>query len=154
VTRSGIAPSPSGSTWTSTQNEAQFRRLYEERRPLYDEVADAVARDADDAVLAAAGVSIARGALERLGELVPGDGPVALVSEPHVLGIHGAVAQVALGSRLASVHELPTGEEAKTVAAVERLWHELRLPRGGAVVALGGGALTDAAGFAAATFLR
>ena len=71
-----------------------------------------------------------------------------------MLGIHGAVAQVALGARLVSVHELPTGEEAKTVAAVERLWHELRLPRGGTVVALGGGALTDAAGFAAATFLR
>ena len=61
---------------------------------------------------------------------------------------------MALGARLVSVHELPTGEEAKTVAAVERLWHELRLPRGGTVVALGGGALTDAAGFAAATFLR
>ena len=143
-----------GSDRPLAQDEAQFRRLYEERRPLYEVVADAVARDADDAVLAGAGVSIARGAIARLSELVPGDGPVALVSEPHVLGIHGAVAQVALGSRLASVHELPTGEEAKTVAAVERLWHELRLPRGGAVVALGGGALTDAAGFAAATFLR
>jgi 3-dehydroquinate synthetase len=78
----------------------------------------------------------------------------ALVSEPHVLGIHGAEAQVALGSRLVSVHELPTGEEAKTVTAVERLWHELRLPRSGLIVALGGGALTDAAGFAAATYLR
>jgi len=143
-----------GSDRPLAQDEAQFRRLYEERRPIYEEVADALARDAEDAVLAAAGVSIARGALERLGELVPGDGPVALVSEPHVLGIHGAVAQVALGARLVSVHELPTGEEAKTVAAVERLWHELRLPRGGTVVALGGGALTDAAGFAAATFLR
>jgi 3-dehydroquinate synthetase len=64
------------------------------------------------------------------------------------------VAQVALGTRLASVHELPTGEEAKTVAAVERLWHELRLPRSGTIVALGGGAVTDAAGFVAATHLR
>ena len=143
-----------GSDRPLAQDEAQFRRLFEERRPLYEEVADAVARDVDDAVLAAAGVVVARGAVERLGELVPGDGPVALVSEPHVLGIHGAVAQVALGPRLASVHELPTGEEAKTVAAVERLWHELTLPRGGTIVALGGGAVTDATGFAAATYLR
>src|SRR5439155_11742713 len=136
------------------RDEAEFRRLYDERRPIYQEVADAVARDVDDAVLAAAGVHVARDALAGLGDLVPGDGPIALVSEPHVLGIHGAVAQVALGSRLASVHELPTGEEAKTVAAVERLWHELTLPRGGTIVALGGGAVTDAAGFAAATYLR
>ena len=37
---------------------------------------------------------------------------------------------------------------------VARLWSELTLDRGGTVVALGGGALTDAAGFAAATYLR
>jgi 3-dehydroquinate synthetase len=37
---------------------------------------------------------------------------------------------------------------------VERLWSELRLDRGGTVVALGGGAATDTAGFAAATYLR
>jgi shikimate kinase/3-dehydroquinate synthase len=135
------------------QDEGDFRRLYEERRPLYEQVADAKVRDADDAVLAAAGIHVSRGALSRLGSLIP-DAPTALVSEPHVLGIHGAEAQVALGSRLASVHELPTGEEAKTVAAVERLWHELTIPRRGLVVALGGGALTDAAGFAAATYLR
>ena len=76
-------------------------RLYEERRPLYAEVADVVARDVDDVVLAAAGVHVERGALQRLGELVPGEGAVALVSDPHVAGIHGMDAQLALGSRLA-----------------------------------------------------
>jgi shikimate kinase/3-dehydroquinate synthase len=136
------------------QERQNFVELFERRRPLYDEVADASARDADDVVLAAAGIRVERDALARLGELVPGEGPVALVSEPHVLGIHGAMAQVALGTRLASVHELPTSEEAKTVAAVERLWHELTLPRSGTIVALGGGAVTDAAGFVAATHLR
>ena len=40
-----------------------------------------VARDADGVVLAAAGVHHERGALDRLGELVPGDGPVALVAD-------------------------------------------------------------------------
>ena len=131
-----------------------FARLYEERRPIYAEVADAVARDLDDVVLAVAGVHVERGALQRLGELVPGGGRVALVSDPHVAGIHGMDAQLALGARLAETHELPPGEEAKTLAAVDRLWQELRLDRSGTIVALGGGCTTDAAGFAAATYLR
>jgi shikimate kinase/3-dehydroquinate synthase len=136
------------------QDEAEFRRLYAERRSLYAEVADIVARDVHDVALAAAGVVVERGALQRLRELVPGDGAVALISDPHVAGIHGMDAQLALGSRLTETHELPRGEEAKTLAAVDRVWQELRLDRSGTIVALGGGCTTDAAGFAAATYLR
>ncbi len=143
-----------GSGRPLAQDEAEFRRLYEQRRALYAEVADVVAKDVHDVVLAAAGIHLERGALDRLDELVPGDRPVALVSDPHVAGIHGAAAQLALGARLAETHELPPGEEAKTLAALDRLWQELRLDRAGTVVALGGGCTTDAAGFAAATFLR
>ena len=64
-------------------------------RPLYLEVADAVVTsgDPDAVLLAAAGVHHAPGALERLGELVPGTDPVALVADARVLGIHGAAAQ-------------------------------------------------------------
>ncbi len=124
------------------------------RRPLYAQVADFVVHDADDAVLAAAGVHVERGALRRLGSLVPGDAKIALVSDPNVAGIHGMDAQLALGPRLAQVHELPPGEEAKTLAALDRLWQDLRLDRRGTIVALGGGCTTDAAGFAAATYLR
>ena len=112
-------------------------------------------RDADDVVLAAAGVHVERGALRRLGELVPGDGKVALVCDPNVAGIYGMDAQLALGSRLAQVHELPLGEEAKTIARDRpRSGTTLRLDRSGTIVALGGGCTTDAAGFAAATYLR
>jgi shikimate kinase/3-dehydroquinate synthase len=136
------------------QDEAEFRRLYAERRSLYAEVADVVARDVDDVALAAAGAVVERAALQRLGELVPGDGAVALVSDPHVAGIHGMDTQLALGPRLAETHELPPGEEAKTLAALDRVWQELRLDRSGTIVALGGGCTTDAAGFAAATYLR
>jgi shikimate kinase/3-dehydroquinate synthase len=138
------------------QNEDQFRALYAERQSLYYEVADAVvpSGDIDGVVLAAAGVHVELGALERLGELVPGEGPVALVADSTVMGIHGADAQTALGDRLVSTHELPAGEEAKQVAVIERLWHELRLDRAGTVVGLGGGVTTDIAGFAAATYLR
>ncbi len=71
-----------------------------------------------------------------------------------MLGIHGAAVRAGLGARLQGVHELPAGEPAKQFAVIERLWSELRLDRRGTVVALGGGAATDAAGFAAATYLR
>jgi len=138
------------------QDEQQFRSLYAERDGLYRSTADAVVRsgDSDGVVLAAAGVHHELGALERLGELVPGDGPVALVADATVMGIHGATAQTALGDRLVSRHELPSGEQAKHLAVVGRLWSELRLDRTGTVVALGGGALTDVTGFAASTYLR
>jgi shikimate kinase / 3-dehydroquinate synthase len=143
-----------GSDRPLAQDEGEFRRLYVDRRVMYELADDAVVRDADDVMLAAAGVHVERGALRRLGERIPGDGKVALVSDPNVAGIYGMDAQLALGSRLAQVHELPAGEEAKTIGAVDRLWHDLRLDRGGTVVALGGGCTTDAAGFAAATYLR
>ena len=134
-------------------DETAFRALHERRAPVYREVADAVAGDADDAVLAAGGIRVELGGIEGLGFGLP-DGPVALVADAHVAGIHGAVAQLALGRRLTETHELPAGEEAKTLEAVERLWRALRLPRTGTIVALGGGSVTDAAGFAAATYLR
>src|SRR4051812_28760135 len=131
-----------------------FERLFEARRALYERSADAVALDAQSVVLAAGGVRVEPDALDRLGELVPGGGPVALVADAHVAGIHGPRAQSALGPRLASAHELPQGESAKALGAVERLWRELRLDRGGTVVGLGGGTPPDAAGFAAATSPR
>jgi 3-dehydroquinate synthetase/shikimate kinase len=143
-----------GSARPLARDRDEFQRRYELRAPLYARVAHAVARDADDVVLAAGGVHVGTGVLADLAGLVPGDGPAALVADPHVAGTHGADAQLALGGRLAATHELPQGEEAKTVAAIERLWAELRLERGGTLVALGGGCVTDAAGFAAATYLR
>jgi shikimate kinase/3-dehydroquinate synthase len=144
----------SGGDRPLARDESEFHALYERRRALYDEVADAHVHDVDDIVLAAAGVYVRAGALDALGSLVPGQGAIALVTDPHVGGIYGAAAQVALGSRLVSVHEVPQGETAKTAGVVERLWSELRLDRGGVILALGGGSTTDVAGFVAATYLR
>ena len=143
-----------GSGRPLARDESEFHALFERRRGLYEEVADARAHDVDDAVLAAAGVHVRLGSLEQLGSLVPGDGAAAFVADPHVGGIYGAAAQIALGPRFVSVHEVPQGEAAKTSAVVERLWSELRLDRHGLVVALGGGSTTDVAGFVAATYLR
>ncbi len=143
-----------GSDRPLAQDEAEFRRLYADRRPVYERAADVVARDVHDVALAAAGIHVEPGALQRLGELVPGVGTVELVSDPNVAGIHGMDAQLALGERVRAMHELPAGEEAKTLVALDRLWQALRLDRGGTLVALGGGCTTDAAGFAASAYLR
>ncbi|MBI3522755.1 MAG: 3-dehydroquinate synthase [Chloroflexi bacterium] len=56
-----------------------------------------------------------------------------------------------------TIVRVPTGERAKTANALRRLWSELaaaKLGRDSAIVALGGGAVGDLAGFAAATYLR
>jgi len=136
------------------QDERAFRRLFAERRRLYEQVADATVDGEDGIVLAAAGIHVEIGALARLGELVPGDGPVELVTDARVAGIYGMEAQLALGARATATHEVPAGEEAKSAQVVERLWRALRLDRTGTLVALGGGATTDVAGFAASTYLR
>ena len=136
------------------QDETEFRARYDRRRPLYEAATDFVAHDLDDLVLAAAGIHVEAGALERLGDLVPGDGAVEVAADANVAGIYGMEAQLALGARVRDVHELPPGEAAKSAAALERLWRELRLDRRGTLVALGGGTTTDVAGFAAATWLR
>ena len=97
-------------------------------------------------VLAAAGIVVEEGAFRRLAELVPA-GEVEVLADATVLGLHGAPLE-------APVHALRAGEEAKSLGAVERIWHELRLDRHGTIVAFGGGCTTDAAGFAAAAYLR
>ena len=131
-----------------------FLALHASRRPLYEAAGDGRARDVDGALLAAAGVHVGVGSLQLLGSLVPGDGPVELVADANVNGIHGVDAQLALGARDVATHEVPAGEPAKAAGVVERLWRAFRVGRDGAIVALGGGCTTDVAGFAAATYLR
>ncbi len=136
------------------QEPEAFHALHRERQPLYEDVADVCARDVDGILLAAGGIHVEIGAVDELGELVPGDGPVELVVDAHVSGIHGIRAQVALGARDVEQHEVPAGEAAKTAAVLERLWTMLRIGRDGSLVALGGGSTTDVVGFAAATYMR
>jgi shikimate kinase/3-dehydroquinate synthase len=136
------------------RDEAAFHALHRDRRPVYEAVADARARDVDAIVLAAAGVHVELGALDELGDLVPGEGPVELVVDEQVSGIHGVRAQVALGTRDVALHEVPAGEAAKATGVLQRLWSGFTIGRDGGVVALGGGSTTDVAGFAAATYMR
>jgi shikimate kinase/3-dehydroquinate synthase len=58
---------------------------------------------------------------------------------------------------LAGTISLPAGEQSKTLASAERVWHELveaGMTRADHLVALGGGVVGDLAGFCAATYQR
>ncbi len=83
---------------------------------------------------------------------------VFVVSSPRVLSLHGAVLGPVLGAAArVETFEVPEGETAKSVEVLAELWRRM-LAAGGKrdsrVVALGGGSVSDLAGFAAATFLR
>ena len=135
-------------------DEKAFHALHRERLPIYDEACDARADDTDGVVLAAAGIDVRVGGIERLGELVPGTGPIEIVADATVAGIHGVDVQLALGARDVATHEVPAGEPAKAIGVLDHLWRSLRIGRDGTIVALGGGCTTDLAGFAAATWMR
>ena len=82
-----------------------------------------------------------------------------LVSEPRAWEVAGAMLADGLAAAGIPVERLllPEGEAAKRMAVVEGAASELarlRAERGDPLVAIGGGALGDAAGFLAATWLR
>jgi len=84
---------------------------------------------------------------------------VALVTDAVILALHGAAVIRSLevaGFDVTTVL-VPEGERAKTLDVAASTWErflEAGLDRGSTVLALGGGAVGDLAGFAAATFMR
>jgi 3-dehydroquinate synthase len=100
--------------------------------------------------------------LDRLGELLGGDsytGPLALVSDSNVGPLYAERVRAGLRARGAEAYPInfPAGEVHKTLDTLRAIWSELvaaGVERGGMVLALGGGVVTDLAGFAAAAYLR
>ncbi|HLX35382.1 MAG TPA: bifunctional shikimate kinase/3-dehydroquinate synthase [Candidatus Limnocylindrales bacterium] len=93
-------------------------------------------------------------ALDRLGA-----SRAIVVTEPVAWAAVGDEIRTGLeaAGRPLEVVTLPSGEAAKTLATIEAGARELarrRVERSELIVAVGGGALTDAAGFLAATYLR
>jgi len=93
-------------------------------------------------------------ALDRLGAR-----RAIVISEPNAAAALADAVAAALeaGGRSVERLDLPTGESAKGLAVVETAARELarrRVERGDPIVAVGGGALGDAAGFIAAIWLR
>jgi 3-dehydroquinate synthase len=84
---------------------------------------------------------------------------VALFTDPGIMAVHGQVVVGSLRSSGFDVTEilLPEGEQAKTLHIARQGWDRLLeagCDRTSTVVALGGGAVGDLAGFVAATFMR
>ncbi len=84
---------------------------------------------------------------------------VALVTDAAILALHGAAVTHSLAAASFDVTTvlLPEGERAKTLDVAASTWErflEAGLDRSSTVVALGGGAVGDLAGFAAATYMR
>jgi 3-dehydroquinate synthase len=89
-------------------------------------------------------------------EHLPG-GPLLLISNTTVAPLYAERVRQALGERRVAMLTLPDGEQHKTFATLSRIFDALvaeRIPRDGAILALGGGVVGDMAGFAAACWQR
>ena len=107
-------------------------------------------------------VRIHEGSLEAIGDMlaIRGlKGPVVVVSDENVGPIYTERAVASLQSVGIPAEEafIPAGEQHKNMQTVSWLWERFlaaKIERSSIVLALGGGVVGDAAGFAAATFLR
>ena len=84
---------------------------------------------------------------------------IALVTDPGILKLHGETVAASLRAAGFDVTTvlLPEGERAKTLEVAASTWDrflEAGLDRSSTVVAVGGGAVGDLAGFTAATYMR
>lgn len=100
------------------------------------------------------------GLLGRLGEILEGYNPykVLLVMDSRLPAGTASLISSSLGGRFRlSVYRVEGGEQVKGIGFVESLWRFMAgegFTRRSMVVVAGGGTLLDAAGFAAATFMR
>ena len=103
-------------------------------------------------------VVIGPGAQAELALLLAGTAKAVVVHAPPLAAAAGAAVETLQTAGVAAeALVVPDGEAAKSAAVAARLWDELGrlgLTRSDAVVGLGGGAVTDLAGFVAATWLR
>ncbi|GAB3654771.1 3-dehydroquinate synthase [Glycomyces tarimensis] len=157
---------------------ATMRRLMDERMPLYREVADieidTTSRDIADLVEEIAvklgtrtvtvndaespyPVLIGRGTAARLPEFLDRAARVAVVHTANTAELAGRVASLVPEGSRAVLMEVPDAEDGKSVAVAEQCWEALGaegFTRTDMVVGVGGGAVTDLAGFVAACWLR
>lgn len=113
-------------------------------------------------IVSASRILIGRGVLDRLGRRTrqaTGAKRVVLITDTRVGRLYGRRARASLRGAGLSVATItvPAGETAKSTRQLSRLWQvfgRLGIGRRDAVVALGGGAVGDLAGFAAASWLR
>ena len=160
------------------RDRARFDALYSEREATYREAADATIPSSDRTLVrralpflrdmaAVAATPRLLWATAASGDYPVWVGPDALTTAPwplppesrriaitdaNVADLHAARIEP-----LAGLIEMPAGEEHKTLATAERVWHALvaqEVTRADHLVAVGGGVVGDVAGFCAATYQR
>jgi 3-dehydroquinate synthase len=103
-------------------------------------------------------VVIGRGLLGELTEVVRDASRIALIHPPTLTATAEAVRDELVGAGLdAHSVEIPDAEDGKALKVASFCWDvlgQIGLDRRGVVVGLGGGAVTDLAGFVAATWMR
>ncbi|MGY1616318.1 3-dehydroquinate synthase [Geodermatophilus sp. SYSU D00691] len=103
-------------------------------------------------------VVIGPGAAAELGRVLAGTARAAVVHAPPLAAAAGAAVEALQTAGVAAeAVVVPDGEAAKTAQVAAEVWEEfgrLGLTRSDAVVGVGGGAVTDLAGFLAATWTR
>ena len=103
-------------------------------------------------------VVVGRGLLGELVDFLRGTSTVALVHQPTITATVEAVREE-LGEAGVDAHrvEIPDAEDGKSLAVAGFCWEvlgKIGMDRSGVVVSFGGGAVTDLAGFVAATWMR
>jgi 3-dehydroquinate synthase len=107
-------------------------------------------------------VAIGEGAIESAGAILKqtnAGNRVLLLAQPTLLNTWAAAAgeHIKEAGYATTILELPDGEECKSHESLLRVWEQmqaLEMDRSDTLVAVGGGALSDMAGFAASTYLR
>jgi shikimate kinase/3-dehydroquinate synthase len=160
-------------------SEARVLELLEQRAPAYAEAHASVVTDqaappelaerlcaiwARDPIAVAAGdrsYAVEVGAdiaAERLPELAARASRVLLVSDENVMRHHAALAHALERVRPGVARVvLPPGEQHKSTSSLERIWQvalDASVDRQSLLVAIGGGVVSDVAGFAAASWMR
>lgn len=119
----------------------------------------------DDTVIRVAGnpgydITVGHGVLNRVGEALPPAARKVLVIHPPTLGAKAAELRERLladGQREVLLAEIPDAEAGKRIEVAAFCWQimgQADFTRSDAVVGFGGGAVTDLAGFVAASWLR
>src|SRR6188768_4523319 len=103
-------------------------------------------------------ITVGRGILSSLGELLPPAARKVLVIHPPTLAAQAEALRASLaGDREVLLAEIPDAEQGKRIEVAAFCWQVLGqadFTRTDAIVGFGGGAVTDLAGFVAATWLR
>ena len=133
------------------RDREQFVNLFGERIDLYESIANGGGDSTENLLLSALRIDVhttPEGQRWKFGTPPPFSA-AAVVADQRVLDLHEFF--LAEGT---AIHPIPSGEVAKALSVVQRLWSELEISRDGWVVGIGGGTTTDVAGFVAATYLR